>query len=106
MVHTSRIAHIFHAQETFGISALSGCLGGSDRAWIFLRLGEINGDIQIAIFCLRHPFDVLTDTVPPDIIGILAQLIEIVCGLLWRFLLINCPELLHDLTGSRHQAVH
>ncbi len=71
MIHPPRITHIFHTQKTFRITALFCQLCRRDRLRIFLRLGQIDRHIQIAVLCWRHPLLILYDPIASDIIGIL-----------------------------------
>ena len=105
MIDAARIADVLHAEQAFRISALFHVLCSCDRFRIFLRFGEVYRDIEIPILCLCDPLQIFTDAVTADIVGILAQFIEIT-GRILRGLFIFTVELFYDLTRARHQAVH
>ena len=105
MVDPSCITFILHAQKAFGITALLRIFGCRNGFRIFLRLGEIDGDIQISILGRRNPFLILFDTVTSDIIRILTQLVEIIGSQLGIFLIfiLKLPD---HFARSRHQHTH
>ena len=51
MIDAPRITLVLPAQKTFRIPALLCILSRRDRLGILLGLGEVNGDIQIAVLC-------------------------------------------------------
>jgi len=51
------------------------------------------------------PADILCDAVSADVVGILAQFVEVI-GCLLRALRIEFLKLLYHLSRARHQAVH
>ena len=105
MIQSSGVAFIFPAQQTLWICGLLCILCSSDRLWILLRLGQINGHIESSILCFRCPFHILCNTVTADIIGIPAEfVIEIRC--LLRRLAIQLPKLCDHHAWSRHQCPH
>ena len=78
MAKMSRIALIFPAKQTAGIAALLRLSGLRDVPRVLFRLGKIDGNVNGAVFRLRHPFFILCDPVPADIVGSLAESIVIV----------------------------
>ena len=78
MVHAAGISFILPAEQALRISALFSQFGCCDSFRIFLRFGQINRNVQIAVFSAGHPFHILADAVSSDIIGILAQFIVII----------------------------
>ena len=73
MVHAAGVALVLPAELTLGIAALRGALGGGDGLGVLLRLGEVDGDVQVAVFCPRHPFDVFRNAVAANIAGVLTE---------------------------------
>ena len=88
MIYPACIAFILDTELTLWITALLCHFGCGDRLGIFLRLGEIDRNIHLAIFCISLPLHVLLNTVSPDIIGVLAECIIPVCCCLCAFFLI------------------
>ena len=105
MVHSSGVPFILHTELAFGISGSLAVSGSGNRLGILLRLGQIDGNVYFTIFRIDFPFLVLAYPVAADIIAVLAELIEIVCGCLRRFL-IFLPESLLHLGRPRGQTVH
>ena len=105
MVQIPRVPFIFPAQQAFGISTLLCQLSRRNGFGIFFRFGEIDGDINLPIRTLHHPFHIFTNPVSADIIRILAELIEII-GSFLRALLVKFLESGNHLAGSRQKAVH
>ena len=105
MIHSACIADIFHAKLTFWIAALFCKFSCRNRLWIFFWFGQVDSNIQSAIFCVSGPFHILTYTISADIIRILAQFVVIICSR-FRRSLIFIPELLDHFTRSWHKTVH
>ena len=106
MVHTACITLIFTAQQAFRITGLLCQLCCGDGFGILLGLGQVDGNIQIAIFGGSYPFHILADTIAADIIGISAQFIIIVGSCLRRYLLVQLMKMTDHFTGSGHQQSH
>ena len=105
MIPSPCIAFIFKAKLALRIShgcRLSCCCNGF---WILFRLGQIDSNIQFPVWAVDLPFLILFNPVTADIISILAELIEPVCGFL-RILGIFLTECFLYLCRSRSQAVH
>ena len=105
MVYAARIAFVLHAELALGICALLRISGSSDGLGVLLRLGQVNGDIQIAVFGMRHPFLIPADTVTADVVRILAEFVKVICRLL-RGICIMRTECADDLAGAGHQGTH
>ena len=105
VVGAARIAHIFHTELALGIPALLGKLGSRNCLRVFLRLGQVNRDIQRAVPGIGGPLHILDNPVAAYIIRILAQLIIPVRGF-FRGNLIKLPKFPLHLAWPRHQAVH
>ena len=105
MVYASCIAFIFHTKQTFRIAALFRVFRCRNRFWVFLRLWQIDGNIQIPILGIRCPFLVFLNPVSSDIIRILAELvIKIRC--LFRSLLIQTPKFADYFAWPWHKHTH
>ena len=105
MVYASCIAFIFHTQLAFGVSALFCVFGGCNRLGILLRLGQVDGDIQISVLCMGNPFLVTAYAVTSDIVCILAEFVKILrCS--FRGLGIVSIEFSNNFTGTRHKHAH
>ena len=105
MVHAARIALVLHAELALGICALLCVPGSGDGLGILLRLGKVDGDVQIAIFGMRHPFLIPADAVTADVVRVLAEFIKII-GRFLRGVGIMCAESADDLAGAGHQGTH
>ena len=71
MIRAARIAFILRAQLALGIPGLRRSLGRGNCFGIFFRLTQADGNIQIAIFRLRLPAQILLHTVAANVIRIL-----------------------------------
>ena len=105
MVQPARVSLIFPAQQALGIGGLLCQLGGGNSLGILLRLGQVDGDVQISIFRRRNPLPVLYDAVAADIVRILAEFIVIIRSL-QRAFLIQFPEFPDHVGGTVHQDSH
>lgn len=72
MIHTACITFIFTAQQAFRITGLFCQLRCSNSLGILLRLGQVDSNVQIAVFGGCYPFHILADTITADIVGISA----------------------------------
>ena len=72
MIHAACITFIFFAEKALRITALLSSLGCSNGFRVFLRLAQINRDVDITVLGRSNPFDVLSYTVSSYIIRILA----------------------------------
>ena len=70
MVETAVVALILAAELAFGVAALFLRAGGGDGFRILLRLGEVDGHVELAVFGRRLPLAVAGDAVAANIIGI------------------------------------
>ena len=96
VIYSACIAHIFRTEEALGIAALLCVLCGGNCLGVLFGLGEVYGDVKLAVFGVGFPLDVLCDTVAADIVGVTAEFIEIVRCLYGRFLIIR-SEFADDL---------
>ena len=96
VVEPSRVSLVLLAEQALGVAALGRCLGRGDGAGVLLRLGEIDGDIHIAVGGGGLPLHIPCDAVAPDIVGVLAEPVQPVRGLL-RGRLIPPEKVLYDL---------
>ena len=105
MIDASGIALIFLAQQALGIGGLRHQFGCRNRFRVFFRFGQIDGNVQIAVFGRSNPFDVFCNTVSADIIGILRELIEPI-GRALRVLVIQKCKVVLYLTRRWRQRAH
>ena len=105
MVHAAGVALVLPAELTLGIAALRGALGGGDGLGVLLRLGEVDGDVQVAVFCPRHPFDVFRNAVAADIVCVAAKFIIKFRGF-FRTLPVKFPKPTNHHAGSGNQSTH
>ena len=104
MIHAAGIALILHAQQALGITRLRRQLGSGNRAGILLGLGQIDGNVQLAVFAGVLPLFILGDTVAADVVGILAQLVKPVRRLLGILLIQRLKGLAHLMREGREHA--
>ena len=105
MVHAARVALVFRAQGAFGIAGLRRELGRGDGARVLLGLGEVDGDVQLAVFAGVGPLFILRDAVAADVVGVLAEAVEPV-GRLLRGDLVERMEAGADLVRPGRQHPH
>ena len=105
VVHPAGVALILGAQLAPGVVGGGQVPGGGDGLGVLLRLGQVDGDVQLPVLRLRLPLHVLGDAVPADIVGVLAEPVVPVCGLL-RVLLPQGLELPDDLGGPGGERPH
>ena len=91
MVHAACVAFILRAQLALGVAGLGSVLGGGDSLGILLGLGQIDGDVQLAILRCVLPAHILGNTVAADVVGVAGELVVPVGGLLGA-LLKQAPE--------------
>jgi hypothetical protein len=72
------VALVLRAKQTLGVSALRKELCRSDSLGVLLGLGEIYGDIKLAVLALVLPLEVLCNTVGADVVACAAKSVEIV----------------------------
>ena len=105
MVHPACVALVLPAELALGVPALGGGLGRGDGLGVLLRLGEVDGDVQVPVRRRGDPLHVLGDAVAADVVRVLAQAVEPVRGLLRRAV-IFFPEGGDDLAGPGGQLPH
>ncbi len=105
VVHASGIALVLEAQLALRVRALLRGLGGRDVSRVLLRLREVDGDVDVPEFTGHAPADVLRDPGGPDVVGVLAELVEPVGRLLGRFT-IQASERLDDVGRPRGDGTH
>ena len=105
MTGMTSIAFILTAQQTFRIRAgfHELCLGNIPR--ILLRLGQIDGDIEIAIFRSRLPDDILIDTILADVVRSNAHLVEFIRSRFRGTGIVTAPPA-DNLRRTWHDTVH
>ena len=105
MVEPSRVALVFPAKLALGITGLRCRLCRRDGLGVLLRLGEVNGDVQLPVGGGRLPLHIPCDAVAPDVVRVLTEAVKPVRGVL-RASLIPPPELADDLRGPGRQPPH
>ena len=105
VIDAAGVSFILHAQLAFRIGRGFGSACGCDRLRIFLRLGQVDRDIQRAVLGFHGPLPVPCDAVAADIVAVLAEFVIISSGVFRRFL-IFFPEYILDLRRTGHEAVH
>ena len=105
MIQTSGIAFILHTELTLGIAVVLRIFGRGNSLWILLRLGQVDGNVDLAIWRIHLPLHVLLHPVAADVVTVPAEFIIICCRLLRRMSIV-LPEFLLYLGRSWKQAVH
>ena len=106
VVHAACVALVLHAQLALGISALGCKLCGGNGLGIFFRLGQVDGDIQIAVCGLGDPLQIALDAVAADVVGILTELIKPVGGSLRALAFVPLLKVCTHDAGARGQHAH
>ena len=73
MVHPAGVALVLGAQHAPRVGGGGQVPGGGDGLGVLLRLGQVDGDVQLPILRGGLPLHVLGDPVPADIVGVLAE---------------------------------
>ena len=99
------IAGVLDAQHALGIAHRGCILQLGDLLGILLRLGQVDGDFQLARGAVCKVAHVLGDGVHLDVVAHAAHVVEVLGGLL-RFACINQAQegVANLLGGRRHQA--
>ena len=105
VVHAARVALVLHAQQALGVAGLGRVLRRGDGLRVLLRLGEVDGDDQVAVFRRRQPAHVLLDAIAADVVGVLGKPVIPVRCLPGRFR-VQFGELRAHLPGRRGQYAH
>ena len=105
VVDPSGIAFILRAQLAAGIVGGGQVAGGGNRLRVLFRLGQVDGDVQLAVFGHRLPLHVAGDAVAADVVGVLAKPVVPVGGLL-RALPVESVEFFDHLRRPRRQHTH
>ena len=105
VVHPAGIALILGTQGAPGVVGGRQVPGGGNGLGVLLRLGQVDGDVQLPILCGDLPLHIPGDAVPADIVGILAEFIVPVRRPL-GILPVQGLEGLNDLSGPGGEASH
>ena len=97
----ARIAGIVDTEHAGGIGKAGGIFERGDVAGIFFRLGEVDGDVQIAIGGGGGEALIFGDLVDADVIAVAAELIEPVGGSGGAFGMIAHEELVANGAWGR-----
>ena len=105
VVDPAGVALVLGAQLAAWIGGGWQIAGGGDGLGVLLRLGEVDGNVQVAVLGGGDPLHVLGNPVPADVVGVLAELVVPVGGLLGA-LGVEGLELLHHLGGAGSETAH
>ena len=105
VVHPAGIPLVLRAQQTPGIGGGGQIPGRRNGLGVLLRLGQVDGDVQFAILGGSLPLHIFGNPVPADIVGILAEGIVPIGGLL-RSLPVQGLEFLNHLGGPGGKRPH
>ena len=105
VVQPACVALILLAQLALGVAGLGGVFGGGNGLGVLFGLGEVDGDIQVAVFAFVGPAQVLGDAIAADIVRVAAECIVPVRGIL-RADGILLPEAADDLPGHGGESAH
>src|SRR5699024_2034639 len=92
VVDAAGVALVFGAELAARVVGGGQVPGGGDGARVLFGLGEVYGDVQLAVLRGGFPLDVLGDAVAADVVGVLAELVVPVRGL-FRALGVESAEL-------------
>ena len=95
MIQTSGIPFILHTEQTFRVTDRFRILRRCNRLGILLRLGKVDGDVNLTIRRIHLPLHILFHTVTPDIIAVLTESIIVIRSLLRRNRILPGKCLLH-----------
>ena len=100
----ARVAGIFRAEHALGIAGLLGAALRGDVARVLLRLGKVDGDLQLAGLSVLEKAHVFGDAVHFDVVAVAAELVEPLRGRRGAAFLVEREEALaHALRLGREQ---
>ena len=106
VVHAACVALVLRTQLALGVSALGCKLCGGNGLGVFFRLGQVDGNVQIAVLGLGDPLQIALDTVAADVVGVLTELVEPVGGGLRALVLVPLLKVCAHDAGARGQHTH
>ena len=106
VVHAAGVALVLRTQLALGVSALGRKLCGGNGLGVFFRLGQVDGDIQIAVLGLGDPLQIALDTVAADVVGVLTELVEPVSGGLRALVFVPLLKVCAHNAGARGKHAH
>ena len=106
VVHAAGVALVLRAQLALGVSALGRKLCGGNGLGVLFRLGQVDGDIQVAVRGFGDPLQVALDAVAADVVGVLTELVEPVGGGLRTLVLVPLLKVCAHDAGARGQHAH
>jgi hypothetical protein len=104
-VDATGVALVFLTKGALGITALLHSLGGGNGLGVLFGLGQIDGDIDLAVLGVMLPFHVLGNTVAADIVAVTAELI-IPVGRRNRIFAVKLLKNSNHLGGPWHEKAH
>ena len=105
-VDTPSVADVLLAEHAGGVAALGLQALQGNGLGVLLRLGQVDGDLQLAVGGGGVPLDVLGDLGGADIVRYHAEIIEPIGGSLGALFHVQLVELFADLALSGHQGAH
>ena len=106
VIHAACVAFVFHAQLALGVSALGCKLCSGNGLGILFRLGQVDGDIQVAVRGFGDPLQIALDAVAADVVGVLTELIEPVGGGLRALVFVPLLKVCAHDAGARGKHAH
>ena len=80
MAHLARIPFVFHTQQALGVVGAFLLLGRRDILGIFLRLGQVDGDIQVAVLGRGLVADILRNAAGLDVVAYSGKAVKLLGG--------------------------
>lgn len=71
VIDSSGISLIFHTEQTLWIRACLSISGCGDGLRIFFRLGQIDGNINVAVFGMYFPFLIFAYPIAANVVAVL-----------------------------------
>ena len=101
----ARVAGVLRAEHALGIAGLLGAALRGDVARVLLRLGEVDGDLQLPSLGVLEKAHVFGDAVHLDVVAVAAELVEPLRGRRGAIFPVQGEEALaHALRLGREQA--
>ena len=105
-VHPARVADVLRAQHALGIAGRGLQALQSDGLGVLFRLGQVDGDLQRAVFAGIVPLNIFGDLCGADVVGHDAQIVEVVRGGLGTARFPQCVKLGGHLAFPGHNRTH
>ena len=99
------VAFVIVAKNALWVARLRHLLCGGDGLGVLLGLGEIDGDVDVAVLGVSRPLEILCNSVASYIVGVAGELVEVVGCRLGRGL-IELLELGNNAGGAVNEHAH